>query len=139
MNIFSINNNFTQFTGLKRFGVFLVIFIAFFILQTIGAYCMTTFFNPDDFRDVIPPTQPFEYNTYVNKSTFPLIYIGLFIHLFIGFYFFYLLLKVIYLSKPMKVEILKLFYTILLTIFYIFILQGSIWDSFFYFSVLEYM
>lgn len=139
MNIFSINNDFSQFTGLKRLGVFLIILIAFFVVQAIGAYGMTTFLNPDNFRDVIPPTHPLGYDTYVNKSTFPLIYIGLFFHIMIGFYFFYLLLKVIFLSKPKKVEILKLFYTIFLTIFYILMLEGSIWDSFFYFTVLEYM
>lgn len=139
MNIFSINNNFTQFTGLKRLGVFLLILIAFFVLQTIGAYCMATFFNPENFRDVIGFENPFENNEYVYKPTFFLIYIALFFHLFIGFYFFYLLLKVIYLSKPMKVEILKLVYSFVLTILYIMMLYGSFWNDLFEFSIFQYL
>jgi len=139
MNIFSINNNFTQFTGLKRFGVFLVILIAFFALQTIGAYCMATFFNPDDFRDIkIIDSQDLFETQYVYKHTFVFIYIPLLLHLFIGFYFYYLLLKIIYLSKPMKVEILKLVYSFILTIVYIMMLYGSFWDDLFEFSILNY-
>lgn len=138
MNIFSINNDFTQFTGLKRIGIFLLILISFFVLQIIGAYCMATFFNPDDFMDIIQSKDTLE-NQYVYKHTFVFIYIPLFIHLFIGFYFYYLLLKIIFLSKPMKIEILKLVYSFLLTIIYIMMLYGTFWDDLFEFSILNYI
>ncbi len=99
---------------------------------------MATFFNPDDFMDIIQSKDTLE-NQYVYKHTFVFIYIPLFIHLFIGFYFYYLLLKVIFLSKPMKIEILKLVYSFVLTIIYIMMLYGTFWDHLFEFSILNYM
>lgn len=129
MTIFSIHNDFKQFTGLKRFGIFIIILITLLIFNTVGSHLLITIFHPVEYSHMSFEKITPEYINFKNR-TIPFLYIFLSFQLFLGFYLFYLCLKIIFLSK--SINILKLLYSFITLLIYFFILSEQIWINFIY-------